>query len=117
MADSRLSRVLARLHNLPSISLPTDYLRPTDALRVVEAEHLAELSEQAALGLLKIALFSEGETDGGDEGDATVDRPSAFHLILAAFAVLLHRYTADTDLIIATSSSSARDPLLLRLSI
>jgi L-aminoadipate-semialdehyde dehydrogenase len=38
-------------------------------------------------------------------------------LLLAAFTVLLHRYTGDTDILIGSSSAAAHDPLLLRLSI
>lgn len=117
MADDRLSRVLARLQNLPSISLPTDYPRPTGANKLVEAAHLAELSEQTSLSLLKLALYNESEDSDEDEEEAQVKRPSAFHLLLAAFTVLLHRYTGDTDVVIGSSSASARDPLVLRLSV
>ena len=51
-----------------------------------------------------------------DEDDlAVANRPSAFHLLLSAFAVLLHRYTGETDLGIGSSSASAKNPLILRL--
>ncbi|KAL1747416.1 hypothetical protein HDZ31DRAFT_61331 [Schizophyllum fasciatum] len=113
--DGRLSRVVSRLQNLPAISLPTDYPRPSGSNRVVEAVHQAELSEQTALGLLKLALFNENE-DEDDEAASPTNRPSAFHLVLTAFTVLLHRYTGDTDLVIGSSSASAREPLVLRLS-
>ncbi|KAI5121805.1 hypothetical protein M0805_009797 [Coniferiporia weirii] len=116
MGDSRLQRVLSRLQNLPAIALPTDFPRPSGTSKVVEAVQTVELSEQASLSLLKIALFDESEAQEEQEDDAK-DRPSAFHLLLAAFVVLLHRYTGDTDLIIASSSASASDPLLLRLSV
>ncbi|KAI0031959.1 alpha-aminoadipate reductase Lys1p [Vararia minispora EC-137] len=115
MSSSALARVVARLQNLPSISLPTDYPRPSGGQRVVEVAYSAQLSEQTSLSLLKLALFSE--IDEADEDTDQTTRPTAFHLLLAAFSVLLHRYTADTDLIIASSSASSRDPLLLRLSI
>ncbi|KAF8886556.1 alpha-aminoadipate reductase Lys1p [Infundibulicybe gibba] len=117
MADERLDRVLARLQNLPSISLPTDYPRPSGANKLVEAAHLAELSEQTSVSLLKLVLFNEGEDSDEDEDDAQTKRPSGFHLLLAAFTVLLHRYTGDTDLVVGSSSASARDPLVLRLSV
>ncbi|KAH8116226.1 large subunit of L-aminoadipate-semialdehyde dehydrogenase [Phellopilus nigrolimitatus] len=117
MGDARLQRVLSRLQNLPAIALPTDYPRPSGTSKVVEAVQTVELSEQASLSLLKLALFDDTE-DGQDEPeDVAKDRPSAFHLLLAAFVVLLHRYTGDTDLVIASSSASASDPLLLRLSV
>jgi L-aminoadipate-semialdehyde dehydrogenase len=117
MATDRLARVLARLANLPSISLPTDYPRPTGANKVIEAAHLAELSDQTSLSLLKLALYTENEDDDEDEQDSSIKRPSAFHLLLAAFSVLLHRYTGDTDLVIGSSSPSSRHPLVLRLSV
>jgi L-aminoadipate-semialdehyde dehydrogenase len=116
MASTALARITTRLNNLPSISLPTDYPRPSGAHRLVEAVYVVELSEQTSLSLLKLALynenFSEDEEDLSESG-----RPSAFHLLLSAFAVLLHRYTGDTDLVIGSSSASAKDPLILRLSV
>jgi len=116
MGSNSTARIAARLNNLPSISLPTDYPRPSGAHRLVEAVHVAELSEQTSLSLLKIALYDENFAD--DEDDPAVSsRPSAFHLLLSAFAVLLHRYTGDTDLVIGSSSASAKDPLIIRLSV
>ena len=117
MEDDRLARALARLQNLPSISLPTDYPRPSGTHKLVEAAHLAQLSEQTSLSLLKLVLFDEGDVDEEDDGDTQGHRPSAFHLLLAAFTVLLHRYTADTDIVIGSSSAAAQDPLVLRLPI
>jgi L-2-aminoadipate reductase len=56
-ATNRLARVVGRLQNLPSISLPTDYPRPAAGTRgLVEAAHVAQLSEQAALSLLKLTV-------------------------------------------------------------
>ena len=109
-------RVVSRLQNLPAISLPTDYPRPSGSNKVVEAVHQAELSEQTALALLKLALFNENEQED-DELESPTNRPSAFHLVLTAFTVLLHRYTGDTDIVIGSSSASALDPLVLRLSV
>jgi len=118
MASDALARILARLKILPSISLPTDYPRPADSQRFVEAAHVTELSEQTSLSLLKLALYDENLFEDEDDHDLAVsNRPSAFHLLLSAFAVLLHRYTGETDLIIGSSSASAKDPLILRLSI
>ena len=116
MSSDALERAVARLQNLTSISLPTDYPRPSGGQRLVEAAQLVELSEQTSLGLLKLALYNEnfGEED---EELGLASGTSAFHLLLAAFAVLLHRYTGDTDLVIGSSSASARDPLVLRLSV
>jgi L-aminoadipate-semialdehyde dehydrogenase len=116
MADDILNRVIARLQNLPSISLPTDYPRPTSGNRLVEAAFTSELSEQTALGLLKLGLFNDSGNDNED-GDVFQEPPSVFHLLLSAFAVLLFRYTGDQDLVIGSSSAVARDPLVLRLSV
>ena len=115
--DNRLSRVVARLQNLPSISLPTDYPRPTGTNKLIESEHLALLSEHTSLSLLKLVLHVHDEEENEDGSTTSVNRPSAFHLILAAFTILLHRYTGDTDIIIGSSSASAREPLILRLSV
>lgn len=117
MGDNRLSRVLSRLQNLPAISLPTDYPRPSGTNKVVEAAYLAELSEQTSLSLLKLVLYNENEGSDDESTESETNRPSAFHLLLAAFTVLLHRYTGDTDLVIGSSSASARDPLIIRLSV
>lgn len=116
MDKERLARVVARLQNVPSISLPTDYPRPTGGHRLVESAATADLSEQTCLGLLKLALYNENDEDDDDDRSDS-QTPSAFHLLLAAFSVLLYRYTGDTDLVIGSSSSSARDPLVLRLSL
>jgi L-aminoadipate-semialdehyde dehydrogenase len=117
MADERLSRVLSRLQNLPSISLPTDYPRPTGTNKLIESVHLAQVSEQTSLSLLKLVLYTENEESDEDEVEVSVKRPSAFHLLLAAFTVLLHRYTGDTDIVVGSSSASAREPLILRFPI
>jgi hypothetical protein len=94
--------------------LSTPYWSKTKS---IEAAHLAELSDQTSLSLLKLALYTENEDNDEDEQDSSIKRPSAFHLLLAAFSVLLHRYTDDTDLVIGSSSPSSRHPLFLRLSV
>jgi len=122
MAD-RLAGVVARLQNLPSLSLPTDYPRPTEGTRLIEAAHVADLSAQTASSLMRLALYTEdGDEDEDNDEDAddkiqTQHPPSAFHLLLSAFVVLLHRYTGDTDIVIGSSSATVREPLVLRLAI
>ncbi|PIL27678.1 hypothetical protein GSI_10830 [Ganoderma sinense ZZ0214-1] len=116
MDADRLVRVVARLQNLPDISLPTDYPRPTGGNRLVEAAATAELSDQTCIRLMKLALYNENDDDGDDDSTDS-STPSAFHLLLAAFSVLLHRYTGDTDLLVGSSSASARDPLVLRIAV
>ncbi|KAH6900872.1 aminoadipate-semialdehyde dehydrogenase [Coprinopsis sp. MPI-PUGE-AT-0042] len=125
MADdqaSRIERVVSRLQNLPSLNLPTDYPRPTGASKQIEAVHSSQLSDQTSLALLKLALFTEEEEELADDADddstsSSDNRPSAFHLLLAAFTVLLHRYTGDTDIVIGSSSGGSGEPLVMRLGI
>lgn len=118
---ARLSRVVGRLQNLPSIALPTDYPRPTTN-RLVEAVQTYELADDTALGLLKLAIYEDDPEVPHAKGDSdsdsdSQDRPTPFHLLLSAFIVLLHRYTGDTDIVIGSSSATAPDPLFLRVTI
>ncbi|KIJ29116.1 hypothetical protein M422DRAFT_269542 [Sphaerobolus stellatus SS14] len=114
MTADKLARVLSRLQNLPAISLPTDYPRPPTN-KLIEAANESDLPPQACLGLVKLALY-EDESENIDGDDSLSNSPSAFHLLLSAFAVLLHRFTGDNDIIIASSSAAVNDPLLLRIS-
>jgi len=114
--ETRLRRVVERLQNVPSISLPTDYPRPVVGNKLVEAAYIGELPEQTSRRLLKLALFDDDDIDD-DSSDSAPATPSVFHLLLSSFTVLLHRYTGDQDIIIGSSSAIARDPLLLRLSV
>ena len=114
MAVDALSRVLVRLQNLLSMSLPTDYPRAVGTNKLIEAAHVADLSEQTSLALLKLAVHTE---DDDVEAEEPRNTPSAFHLLLAAFTVLLHRFTGDTDVVVGSSSGSASAPLLLRLAV
>ncbi|KDQ08178.1 hypothetical protein BOTBODRAFT_118989 [Botryobasidium botryosum FD-172 SS1] len=109
----RLARVVAKLQNLPLIALPTDYPRPQPN-KLVEAVQSHELTNDSALALLKLTLHYQGEADSAAI-DGNTGLPTPFHLLLSAFSVLLHRYTGDNDLVIGSSSASARDPLLLRI--
>lgn len=114
MTDQKLARVVQRLQSLPSLLLPTDYPRPSGgSTRQVEAAISSSFSETTSLGLLQLVLHN----DGSQQQQPQQQRPSAFHLLLAAFLILLHRYTGETDIIIGSSASSSRDPLILRLSI
>jgi L-aminoadipate-semialdehyde dehydrogenase len=127
----RLQRWLARLQSLPSIALPTDYPRPATS-QLVQALSTLHLSSKARTALVRLAVHHDlenGESGGDDEEesdgeghDSQVLRgdagpPSPFHLLLAAFATVLHRYTGDTDIIIGSSSPLNGEPLILRISI
>ena len=115
--QDRLTRWKTRLADLPSLVLPTDYPRPADSSKTVEATQTSVLPDRLALGLARLALHDDSE-QAPDTDD--VPQPAThFHLLLTAFIVLLHRYTGDSDLLIATSSlrSSSGEPLLLRIKV
>ncbi|KAF9418100.1 large subunit of alpha-aminoadipate reductase [Podila epigama] len=117
----RLIRWKTRLDALTEIHLPTDYPRPIP-LQVVEAVHSLQLTEQTSLALLQasmaIHLPPTHTANGTTSGSATPvsARPSPFTILLAAFAILLHRYTGDEDMSIG-SSSETRNPVVLRLGV
>ncbi|CAO3703787.1 unnamed protein product [Rhizopus stolonifer] len=90
-----------RLQNLTDLLLPTDYPRPLPA-RTVEEVQTFDLPEQTLLSLAQASM---------DES-----RPTPFSVILAAFSVLLQRYTGDEEFAVGTSSPSG-NPLLLRLNV
>ncbi|KAF6747181.1 alpha-aminoadipate reductase Lys1p [Ephemerocybe angulata] len=85
----------------------TDYPRPTGAHKLVEAAHSAQLSLQTSLN---------EEADEDDDLAGATNRPSAFHLLLAAFRGTSSPLHRETDIIIGSSSASVREPLLLRIS-
>jgi len=116
MADGHL-QVISKLKNSPYLSLPTDYPRPTGVNRYIESVHLAQLPDEASISLLRLAVYDDGGSL--DEGESVVldDRPSAFHLLLAAFTVLLHRYTGNNDIVIGSSSAAINEPLIFCLSV
>lgn len=137
-ASTQLERWVARLADLPQLALPSDYPRPASSgehgLSMVEAREQRVFDQRTAAALLRLSLYDEDEgqdTDSEDEGDKKSgiegtlaaagrkdkQRPTAFHLLLASFVVLLHRYTGDADLVIATSSPSSPEPLLLRIKL
>lgn len=130
--EAQLQRWIQRLSDLPQLILPTDYPRPIGE-SLVQAIEQRSLDLKISVDLVRLALFQEqgqldqdDDSEDEDEHDHTTDPitpntnqqpPSAFHLLLTAFIVLLHRYTGDTDLIIATSSPSSPAPLLLRIKL
>ncbi|KAL9546134.1 hypothetical protein MBANPS3_006815 [Mucor bainieri] len=91
----------SRLQNLTDLQVPTDYPRPLPA-RTVEEVQTFDLSEQTLLSLAQFSMIPS--------------RPTPFSVILAAFSVLLQRYTGDEEFAIGTSSPTG-NPLLLRLNI
>ena len=112
---AQLARWKVRLEHLPLLQLPLDYPRPSID-KVVEAQQSRALDQRAAKALVRLSLFEEDEDEDDSQGSSSgLQRPSPFHLLLAVYVVLLHRYTGDIDLVIATSSFSAGDPLLIRV--
>ncbi|KAG0019723.1 large subunit of alpha-aminoadipate reductase [Entomortierella chlamydospora] len=127
----RLSRWKTRLDALTEIHLPTDYPRPIP-LQVVEAVYSLQLPEQTSLALLQASMaINRPATVAGQGSSSASTAPSSgshsptsgamshaspFTIFLAAFAILLHRYTGDEDMSIG-SSSEARNPVVLRLGV
>lgn len=124
---ARLQRWIGRLQSLPSIALPTDYPRPTTS-QVVQALSSLHLSTRTRAALVQLAIHHDVEHGNeADEEDEEIDEdssedvysraPSPFHLLLAAFVTVLHRYTGDTDIVVGSSSPITGEPLLLRIPI
>ncbi|ORY99593.1 alpha-aminoadipate reductase Lys1p [Lobosporangium transversale] len=111
----RLSRWKTRLEALTEIHLPTDYPRPIP-LQVVEAVHSLQLTEQASLSLLQASMAIMASGAQTPASSAALTHASPFTILLAAFAILLHRYTGDEDMSIGSSSES-RNPVVLRLGV
>jgi L-aminoadipate-semialdehyde dehydrogenase len=126
----RLARWKTRLEALTEITLPTDYPRPIP-LQVVEAALPFQLPEQTSLALLQATMAinrpagpTSASTAASRAGSgsqtpitsAASSQASPFTILLAAFAILLHRYTGDEDISIG-SSSETRNPVVLRLGV
>ncbi|KAI8997523.1 L-aminoadipate-semialdehyde dehydrogenase [Pilobolus umbonatus] len=92
----------SRLQNLTDLLLPTDYPRPLPA-RTVEEDLSYALSEQTLMSLAQLTINAP-------------TRVPPFTIILAAFSILLQRYTGDEEFAIGTSSPTG-NPLLLRLQV
>eukprot|EP00842_Homolaphlyctis_polyrhiza_P000164 jgi/Hompol1/1148/HPOL_001243-RA len=107
--QEKLDRWNARLAGLTELVLPTDYPRPVPA-RTIEAEQVAEVSETAALAILQLSLSLKASI----AGPSSIISP--FSILLAAFSILLHRYTGEEDISIGSSSASF-NPLVLRMKL
>ncbi|KAJ9078194.1 large subunit of alpha-aminoadipate reductase [Entomophthora muscae] len=98
-----------KLSNITEFQLPLDYPRPLPS-RYVDATVNQALPESASLAILQLSLANKVAT-GQEEAPA-----SPFIILLSAFAVLLHRYTGEEDIIVGSSSLSS-NPLVLRLPV
>lgn len=101
---ARLERWETKLRSITTQSLTTDYVRPTDGTKIVEAVHSVTLPESTRNALLQLSVL------GGS------NNVSPFTVLLAAFAVLAARLTGDEDISIGTSGENA-EPFVLRLPI
>lgn len=123
--EARLQRWLARLQSLPSIALPTDYPRPGSS-QVVQALSSLQLDAETRTAIQRLVRHHDLEDDkgniGGPQNGAVTPRgdsaaPSPFHILLAAFVTVLHRYTGDTDIVVGSSSPLTDEPTILRVPI
>ncbi|KAJ1029626.1 hypothetical protein NDA13_002870 [Ustilago tritici] len=117
--QASLDRWSARLTSLPSIALPTDYPRPATS-QLVQALASSTLSSATMKDLVRLALHHELDlhpAENTQEDDDDNSSPTPFHLLLAAFCVLLHRYTGDNDLVIGSSNPYTGEPMILRIPI
>ncbi|KAI8085213.1 L-aminoadipate-semialdehyde dehydrogenase [Halteromyces radiatus] len=89
-----------RLASLADLQVPTDYPRPLPS-RSVEEVQTCELPENTLLSILQLSINQKA---------------TPYSILLAAFAVLLQRYTGDEEFAVGSSSSSG-NPLVLRLSV
>lgn len=93
-----LSRWLKRLENFVDLVLPTDYPRVVPP-KIVEAD-----------------AFSEIEATLTNEIKTKCKEYNLYEVVVGCFAVLLHRYTQEDDIVIGSSSVSP-NPLVLRFKV
>lgn len=112
--EDRLERWKARLNGIPSMVLPADYNRPSPE-KTVDGRVSKILDDRIGRAVMRLSYTEEEEDEGQSPTPAA--RPSPFQLLLSAFVLLLHRYTSDHDMVLATSSPASQDPLLLRVKL
>jgi L-aminoadipate-semialdehyde dehydrogenase len=108
-----LERWKQRLRNLNELQLPTEYPRPSPA-KVVEAVKKITLTEDTSLAILQLSRPSLSLIDVANRTNN--GNTSPFIVLLAAFTILLYRYTSVEDIAVGSSSGS-RNPLVLRIPI
>jgi L-aminoadipate-semialdehyde dehydrogenase len=102
--EARLERWEKRLGSITTQSLTTDYVRPSEDTRIVEAVHSVTLPESATTALLQLSIL---------DGSNSV---SPFTILLSAFAILAARLTGDEDISIGSEGEN-KEPFVLRLPI
>ena len=106
-----------QLRNLPRLALPLDYPRPPTT-RVVHALKSYVLPPPTCRALARLSLYEDEEVSSRFEEPRGMDeQPRACHLLLAALVVLIHRYTGDTDMVVASNHPTSGEALLLRIKI
>ena len=106
-----------QLRNLPRLALPLDYPRPPTT-RVVHALKSYVLPPPTCRALARLSLYEDEELSSRFEEPRGMDeQPRACHLLLAALVVLIHRYTGDTDMVVASNHPTSGEALLLRIKI
>ena len=106
-----------QLRNLPRLALPLDYPRPPTT-RVVHALKSYVLPPPTCRALARLSLYEDEELSSRFEEPRGMDeQPRACHLLLAALVVLIHRYTGDTDMVVASNHPNSGEALLLRIKI
>ena len=106
-----------QLRNLPRLALPLDYPRPPTT-RVVHALKSYVLPPPTCRALARLSLYEDEEVSSRFEEPRGMDeQPRACHLLLAALVVLIHRYTGDTDMVVASNHPNSGEALLLRIKI
>jgi L-2-aminoadipate reductase len=93
-----ISRWQKRLENFVDLVLPTDYPRVVPP-KIVEAEGFTEISSSISIQIA-----------------AKYPQSSLYDVTVGCFAVLLHRYTQEDDIVIGSSSVSS-NPLVLRFQV
>ncbi|KAL4400980.1 large subunit of alpha-aminoadipate reductase [Malassezia pachydermatis] len=109
--DASLQYWSQNLRSLPRLALPLDYPRPATN-RVVHAVKSKVLSPALCDTLYRLAQYDDGEAHDDNGGS-----PSAVHLLLAALVVLIHRYTCDTDIVVASNHPHTGEPIVLRVQL
>lgn len=111
-----------QLRSLPRLALPTDYPRPSKQ-SVVHAKKSVVLSTSDAKALARLALFEDDAASASaqrfqeDEGAEEEKSLGVYHLLLTALVVLIHRYTGDTDVVVASNDPQTGDALVLRVKV
>ena len=107
-----------QLRNLPRLALPLDYPRPATT-RVVHALKSCVLPPATCRALARLSLYEDENEVPSRFSETTEEeeQPRACHFLLAALVVLIHRYTGDTDIVVASNHPDTGEALILRIRV